>query len=121
MDKILQTIGSDIILLMIYLGFVLSLVGCSSKNDTVIDTWFYDQRPAISGIVITKAPVQVVYFGRVNENGRAFTRETLKALEKVPYRNYKFNKDTHITGGISGDIKDVSSDSNEISVKSRRR
>ncbi len=98
------------------IALLFTLQGCSQKG-VVIDSLFYDRRPATTGIVITKPPIQVIYFGRVGEEGRLLVKDSIDQMSKIPYRSYKFNKNTTAQAGVTGVRTETDSDSNTIELK----
>ncbi len=97
-----------IVIYTLVLG-TMALVGCS---DRVINTPFYDSRPEVTQVSITKPPVKVVYTGEITENSLVFTKGIMKELQRYPYRDYHFNPNQSLVTSMQATLSETEIDSN---------
>jgi len=69
-----------------------------------------------NGIVITKSPVQVIYFGAITPESSKFTKDLVRQISKVPFRKYDFNPTVTIQGGTTGSVVDTQTDNASLST-----
>ncbi len=96
---------------------ILSVQGCSSRNDINIDTPLFDRRPAVKSIIVTKPPLQVVYIGTVTDESICMTKMILQEARHYKYSNYKFNPTVSLDIKHAAEYTDTQSDTNEIKGK----
>ena len=77
---------------------VIGFAACANKN--VIDTPMFHERPPAYKIIIESPPSRIVYVGSVNHESKAFVKECLIQMQKIPYRNYKFNSEFTVNSNI---------------------
>ncbi len=108
-------IGSAVLL-------VATMTGCAGKNDPlVIDSLVYDQRPAMKGILITKPPVQVVYFGSITDDTIKFTDHILDRIKTIPYHNYNFTNSYDLRIKTASKLHEYHQDEVTNTFSSKRR
>jgi len=96
--------------------------GCSSKHDgLIVDTLMYDHRPAINAIIIEKSPIRVQYYGDVTPMSVEFTKDLVKSVSIIPYKNYKFNTTVMVNASVSGKVKDTQCDSTTFNSRRKRK
>ncbi len=107
MNKTIQTIGADIILLMIFGSIFFSISGCS----------MIDHPPSRkSYIVVEKPPFRILYVNDATRINDKSVYQILRAAQGYSYKNYKFNTEIlHAGMNVSADQNDHESDTDSRS------
>ena len=75
---------------------VASVAAAVLLNGCAVQSPLFDTEPERSAFVITKPPVQISYRGDISKESQAFALDVLREMQKIPYRNYRFNENHNV-------------------------
>ena len=92
------------------LVFMLSMHGCSSNEPRIIDSIFYDSRPALKMIIVERPPWRITYLGAVTKESTKLANDIMNTAKQGDFKNYDFNTNRSISISTANTLSDTQID-----------